>query len=112
MNPIFGIFPGPCAWAGRQSPKSMAQSAQTTSFGFVLLPKARPELRRRACCLMPFVIESVDSRARARGLESSDDLFCRLQVDHELKFRRLLHRQIGRLGVACHNVVRKYAARR
>ena len=32
------------------------------------------------------------------GRNRQADLLCRFQIDHELKFRRLLHRQISRLG--------------
>ena len=40
------------------------------------------------------LIRSVQHRLRNR----EPDLPCRLEIDHELKFHRLLHRQIGGLG--------------
>jgi len=46
-------------------------------------------------------IESLDHliRSREHGLRNRQaDLLCRFEIDNQLEFSRLLHRQVGRLG--------------
>ena len=58
-------------------------------------------LRDSCCCLVPFAFSSPNDFVRScQHVRWNRQAKCLrgLQIDHELELRRLLHRQVGRLG--------------
>src|SRR5262249_50540269 len=83
-KPMRKIFPVCCADAGTQSAESTAA-----------------KLKARSCFFICAISRLTNNFGRPRqqvGWYRQTDLLCRLEIDHKLEFRRLLHRQIGRLG--------------
>src|SRR6185295_9032573 len=92
--PIRGTFPACCASAEPQSAKTMTLSARAM-ISFLMLFSLRlfTALDTRPSSLNHLI------RPRQHVRRNSHTHFlCRLQIDHELEFRRLLHGKVCWLG--------------
>src|SRR5262245_46486302 len=94
--PIRGTFVGCCAAADAQSARSMAQRVRTVIFLFMFFSAL--STRHSTLDTRPFSLDQSSRPGEHLRWNRHADLLRCLEVDHELKLGRLLHRQIGGLG--------------
>ena len=96
-NPMRRIFTACWALADEQSEKSIAHRVRTVIFFFMSLSLSR-STRYSTLDTRPFSLDHlIRPREHFRRNGQADLLRC-FQVDHKLKLRCLLHRQISRFG--------------
>ena len=94
--PIRGTFVGCCASADTQSAKSMVQSVRTLIF--LVMFFSALSTRHSTLDTRPFSLDHLVRPIQQRLRDRQADLLCRLEIDDELKLRRLLDGQVSGLG--------------